>query len=214
MMAMFSPTLSRGPFVALLAAGIACSNALVAAAFILVISAAPASAHTALVRITPGADAQLTTAPTKVLLEFSEPVSETFATVVVRNPAGVSVTRGKPTVMGTSVTQPLSTDLASGGYLVAYRLVSGDGHAVSGESRFTLTLIAAQSPAPVGVPHASASASRAPATPSVPALSAPPAQDPKPVRGGWLSRFLVPIAGAVGLMVLGGSVLRWDRQRR
>lgn len=218
-----SPSLSRGPWFRVAAAGIAMSFALGAAAVVSVIAAAPATAHTALVKITPYAGAQLAAAPTEIVLEFNEPVSKTFATVVVSTVAGVAVTRGKPRVLGARVTQLLSPDLASGRYRVAYRLVSADGHPVSGESHFTLTLIPAASPAtPAGVPSTSApapasasvSAPGAAATPSVPAAAAPPAKNSQPVHSSWLSPLLVPIAGAVGLLALGGGVLRWDRRRR
>jgi len=219
-----SPSSSRGPWFDVVAAGIALSITLGAAAFVSVIGAAPASAHTALVKITPYAGAQLTTAPTKVVLEFNEPVSSTFATVVVSSAAGVVVARGKPTVEGARVTQPLSPDLASGVYRVAYRLVSADGHPVTGESKFTLTLTPVTRPATsagtpsasAGTPSASAptSGSGAAASPSVAAVPAPRAQDPQPAQSGWLSRLFVPVAGAIGLVVIGGGVLRWDRRRR
>lgn len=211
---MYSPSSTRSTLTTALTAAVALSFAVGAALVLSVISAAPASAHAALVKITPDADAQLATAPTKVVLEFNEAVGTAFSTVVVSAASGVSVARGKPTVLGSTVTQQLSPDLASGGYRIAYRLVSDDGHPVSGESRFTLRL------ASVGTPSASASASALPlasrtaAGPSVPAAAGPSAKDPKPVPGGWLSRFLVPIAGALGLVVVGGGVLRWDRQRR
>lgn len=215
MRAMFSPSLWRSPLATAMAAGVALSFTFGAALVTSAISAAPASAHAVLVKITPDPDAQLTTAPTEVVLEFDEPVSTTFATVVVTTAAGVTVARGKPTVLGAKVTQPLSPDMASGGYRVAYRVVSDDGHSVSGESNFTLTLTSFTSPATsVGTPSASASASPTPATPSAPAVAGPSADGPKAGPGGWLSRFLVPIAGAVGLLVIGAGVLLWDRQRR
>lgn len=222
MVTMPSPSLSRGPGFAVVAAGIALSFALGAAAFVSVVVAAPATAHTALLKITPYDGAQLSAAPTKVVLEFNEPVSRSFATVVVSTVAGVAVTRGKPTVLGAKVTQLLSPDLASGRYRVAYRLVSADGHPVSGESKFTLTLPPAASPAtPAGVRSTSARASASASvsapggatTPSVPA-AAPPAKKSQPLQSGWLSPLLVPIAGAVGLLAIGGGVLRWDRRRR
>jgi methionine-rich copper-binding protein CopC len=211
---MFSPSLSRSPLAKVLAAGVAMLFALGAALVSSVISAGPASAHAVLVKITPRADAQLTTAPKEVVLEFDEPVSTTFATVVVTTAAGVTVARGKPTVLGSKVTQALTLGLASGGYRVAFRVVSDDGHPISGKSTFTLRLTPATSPATsVGNPPASASASPSPATPSVRAVAGPSAKDPKPGQAGWLSRFLVPIVGAVGLLVIGAGVLLWDRQR-
>ena len=215
MRAMFSPSLPSSPLATVLAAGIAMSFALGTALVTSVISAAPVSAHAVLVKITPGADTQLTRAPREVVLEFDERVSTTFATVVVVTTAtGVTVARGKPTVLGAKVTQALIPGLSSGRYRVAFRVVSDDGHPISGESNFTLRLTSGTSPATsVGIPSASASPSPSPAAPSVRAVAGPSAKDAKLGQTGWLSRFLVPIAGAVGLLVIGTGVLLWDRQR-
>lgn len=214
MSAMFSPSLPRSPRATVLVAVVAMSLALGAVLVTSVISAAPASAHAVLVKITPDTDAQLTTAPKEVVLEFNEPVSTTFVTVVVTTDAGVTVARGKPTVLGARVTQPLTPSLASGGYRVAFRVVSDDGHPITGESKFTLRLTPGTSPAAsAGIPSVSVSASPSSATPSVRAVAGSSAEDSKTAQAGWLSRFLVPIAGAVGLLVIGAGVVLWDRQR-
>lgn len=214
---MFAPSTSRRPLAAVVAAGLALSFAFGAALVTSVISAAPASAHAALIKITPDADAQLTTAPTQVVLEFDEPISTTFATVVVTTAAGVNVARGRPTVLGAKVTQALIPDMASGDYRVAYRMVSDDGHPVSGESKFTLALTPGTSPATsAGATSASSSttsASPSRATPSLPVAAAPPAEGTQAGQGDWRTRSLAPIAGAVGLLVIGAGVLLWKRQR-
>ena len=133
------PTLSssRRPLatvlLAVLAAGAALSFAFAAALVTSVISAAPASAHAVLVKITPTANAQLTTAPTQVVVEFNQPVSTNFARVVVTTAAGVDVAQGKATVLGAKVTQALIPDLTSGHYRVAFGVTSNDGHPVTGE---------------------------------------------------------------------------------
>lgn len=212
---LFSPLSSRRSLATVLATGMAVSFALGASLVTSVISAAPASAHAALVKITPDADARLTNAPTQVVLEFDEPVSATFATIVVTTAAGLSVARGKPTVLGAKVTQALSPTMASGGYRVAFRVVSNDGHPVSGQSRFTLALTSGTSPATSGgTLVAPPSASPSPATNSVPAVAGPSANRPNPRQGGWLSSFLVPIVAAVGLLAIGAGVLLRYRQRR
>lgn len=225
---MFAPSTSRRPLAAVVAAGLALSFAFGAALVTSVISAAPASAHAALIKITPDADARLTTAPAQVVLEFDEPISTTFATVVVTTAAGVNVARGRPTVLGGKVTQALSPDLASGNYRVAYRVVSNDGHPVSGESTFTLALAPGTSPATsAGAPSATsassssapssttstASVSPSPATPSVAVAAAPPAEGTQVGQGDRPTRSLAPIAGAVGLLVIGAGVLLWKSQR-
>lgn len=173
-----------------------------------VAAAASASAHAELVRITPDVDAQLTTAPKAVVLEFSEAVSASFATVVVTSAAGVSVTNGKPTVIGATVTQALVPRLAAGVYRVAFRVVSKDGHPVAGESGFTLT------PAPTTSPSTSPpSTSPAAAPPSAPAADGAPAPVPNADQSGGLSPFRTVIAGAVVLMIIGAGLLLWLRKR-
>jgi copper resistance protein C len=212
MSSLSSPSPSpRRPLAAVLAAGAALSFAFGAALVTLVIGAAPASAHAGLLKITPAANAQLTTAPAQVVVEFNEPVSNKFVTVVVTTDAGVSVARGKPTVLGGKVTQELSPNMASGGYRITYRVVSEDGHPVTGESTFTLTPAPSTSPATsAGAPSASPSA----ATPSVPVTATPLPAGPTADKGGWLTRNLVPLSGAVGLFVIGAGVLAWERKRR
>lgn len=177
-----------------------------------VAAAASASAHAELVRITPDVDAQLTRAPKAVVLEFSEAVSASFATVVVTSAAGVSVTNGKPTVIGATVTQALVPRLAAGVYRVAFRVVSKDGHPVAGESGFTLT------PAPTTSPSTSPPSTSPPSTiptttqPSAPAADGAPAPVPNADQSGGLSPFRTVIAGAVVLMIIGAGLLVWLRK--
>lgn len=211
---MFSRSAARRPLAAVLqavlAAGVALSFAFGAALVAWVISAAPASAHAVLVKIAPAADAKLTTAPSQVVVEFNEPVGSTFAAVVVTNAAGVSVGSGKPTVLGGKVTQPLSPEMTSGAYRIAYRVTSDDGHPVTGESKFTLTLASGLSPA---TSAAAPSASPSAATPSVPVTATLSAAGPTTDQGGWLAQNLFPVSGAVGLFIIGAGLLLWERRR-
>lgn len=211
---MFSRSAARRPLAAVLptvlAAGMALSFAFGAALVTSVISAAPASAHAALVKITPIAGARLTQAPTEVVLEFNEPIGSNFSTVVVTNATGVNVGSGTPTMLGGKVTQPLSPGLTSGDYRVAYRVTSVDGHPVTGEARFTLALAARRSPA---ASAAAPSASPSAATPSAPATATLSAEGPTADQGGWLARNLLPVSGAVGLLIIGAGLLLWERRR-
>ena len=196
---------------ALLVAGVALSFALGAALVTSVVSAAPASAHAVLVKITPAAGARLTTAPTQVVVELNEPVNTRFARVVVTTAAGISVSQGTATVLGAEVTQALSPGLASGEYRIAFGVTSSDGHPVTGESKFTLTLTSGTAPAPsTGDPPASAS----PATPTAAVTATPSAEDPHADEGSWLAQNLFPISGAAAVLIMGSGVLLWERRRR
>ncbi len=172
-----------------------------------VVTAASASAHAELVKITPDLDAQLTTAPRDVVLEFSEPVNTSFATVVVTSAAGVSVTSGKPAVVGAKVTQALVPRMAAGVYRVAFRVVSNDGHPVAGESRFTLTL------APTTSPSASPPSASPSSKPLVATSDVAPLPSPKTGQSGGLSRSSLAIAGAFAVVLIGAGLLLWRRKR-
>ena len=176
-----------------------------------VVTAASASAHAELVKITPNVDARLTTAPKDVVLEFSEPVNTSFATVVVTSAAGVSVTSGKPAVVGATVTQALVPRLAAGDYRVAFRVVSNDGHPVAGESRFTLTLAPTTNPS-ASPPSASPSATPS-ATPLVAPMDVAPLPSPNTGQGGGLSRSSLATATAFALLLIGAGILLWRRKR-
>lgn len=195
----------RGP--ALLAVGAVLSLVLVAA-LITVIRAAPASAHAKLATVTPAADARLTTPPTQVVVTFADPVNASFATVVVTTAAGVSVARGEPTVQAGTITQPLSPNMLSGTYRIAYRVTSEDGHPVTGESRFTLTLNPTASPTTT----TAASAPPASATPAEPTQVAPPARIPDVAQSSSPTRLVLPIAASTGLLIFGIGGLMWKRR--
>jgi copper transport protein len=92
----------------------------------------PASAHAALVRKSPAANAVLATAPAEVVLTFSEPVRAVSDKVRVVGPDGERADAGEPTVSGKAVTIPLRPGGARGTYLVSYRVVSADSHPVAG----------------------------------------------------------------------------------
>jgi methionine-rich copper-binding protein CopC len=95
----------------------------------------PAAAHTELVSSIPADGQTLNTPPDDVHLTFTEPVKGEFPQVLVVDGAGVSVTVREPRIDGEVVSQPVRVT-AEGGYVVAYRIVSTDGHTVSGRFGF------------------------------------------------------------------------------
>jgi methionine-rich copper-binding protein CopC len=130
------------------------------------LAATGAQAHAVLRSISPADGAQLTQAPTQVVLTFDEPVSTSFATVTVTDASGASVASGRTKVDGAKVTQALDGDLTSGKYTVAYRVVSDDGHPVSDKTTFTLALPAADTPTSGGPTSSASPSSTSAATPS------------------------------------------------
>jgi methionine-rich copper-binding protein CopC len=91
-----------------------------------------------LVGSTPEDGATVETLPTQVTLEFSEEVG-TPAFVEVTASDGTVVGDGEPDVLAATVTQSLSRSGPSGTYTIAYRVVSADGHSISGELTFDVT---------------------------------------------------------------------------
>ncbi len=159
--------------------------------------------HARLVSTTP-ADGSTVATATEVVLTFSETVNETFVEVRVDGPGG-DETDGEPTVDGTAVTQALAAGLPAGEHTVTYRIVSVDGHPVSGTVSFTTTDEAA-TPTPPATPTPSATT----AAPS--ASSASPATAPTAAAGtpGWVlpAAFLALLA----LLATGGALLARTRR--
>jgi methionine-rich copper-binding protein CopC len=112
-----------------------------AAAFAAVVLAGwslPASAHAGLVGSDPAQGQRLDRLPASVSLEFTEPIGKP-AYVVVTAADGTRVDSGEVKVDGPAVSVALAgKTAASGGYEIAYRVVSEDGHAVAGKVGFTV----------------------------------------------------------------------------
>jgi copper resistance protein C len=148
---------------------------LVIVAVFVVVSIAPAFAaapavlplHAKLVSTSP-ADGSALPSVDVVTMRFSESINPDFVVVEVQG-AGGDEADGKATVKGSTVTQRLVGDLAAGEHLVTYRVVSTDGHPVSGRVTFRTTAAPAAPSPSAGVtaaPSPTASASVATPTPS------------------------------------------------
>jgi copper transport protein len=102
----------------------------------------PAAAHAELVTITPANGAQLTKPPTEVKMTFTESVNLLVGGIRLVDGAGATVPTSDPTVDGHTVTWPMPADLPEGAYVVTWRVVSADGHPVSGASSFGVGIAA------------------------------------------------------------------------
>ena len=131
--------------------------------------ASPASAHDELIGTDPASGSTLTTYPTEITLTFNDIVlDEGNATQLKVTDAGgtFDLADGRPTVQDNVVTQKLTWPQADAAILsvkVLWRVVSRDGHPVSGEFSFRIAPGSSPSPTPTA------------AGTSVPATSAPPA---------------------------------------
>ncbi|MET9953665.1 copper resistance CopC family protein [Streptomyces sp. NPDC006339] len=175
-------------------------------------AASPAAAHTDLDSSSPAREALLSAPPSQVTLTFSDPMNQKYAKVAVATADGASAAQGAPQVTGKSVALPFRTDITDGRYTVGYRMVSADGHPVSGSYSFTIEATkppvdgsASPGSAPAG-PDAPTSTAIAMKTAPVTAASTP-AQSPAGVS-------LAALAGAGALIVAGGFSAYAVRRRR
>lgn len=189
--------------------------------------AAPAGAHDVLEGAEPSAGETLTEAPDELVLTYSDAVQQVGNRISVTDSAGEVVAEGEPTADGPVVTFDLPEDLADGSYTTTWRVVSSDGHPISGTTDFTVAAgsdDAGSSPAqssepagspssePTAAPSDSASAeptesttTEATGTPSDEAGS--DAQDSDQDSSGGLSTTGWVGLGALALVLLAGGAL-------
>ncbi|MFR9803294.1 copper resistance protein CopC [Pseudonocardia sp. RS010] len=172
------------------------------AALALLLGATPALAHAQFESSDPADGATLDTGPQKVTLTFSDTMTQGFNTVTVIGPDGKDYVSGEVLVDGTSVDAPVGPLGPAGRYEIGYRVLSDDGHPVTGKVGFTLTT------AGTGTGSSAAPIPSAEAAPSAaPAAQATPADD----SGGmpvwpWIVGAVVLVgAGVVVAMRLGRS---------
>lgn len=170
-----------------------------------VAQAPAASAHARLASSNPVDGSTVTTLPANAEFVFNEDINPAYAQLVVKDSTG-SRPLEPVTVRGPSVTAPLPRGLAAGTLTLGYRVVSADGHPVSGEVTVTY------SPAkPTATPGAS-TGSTAPATPSAAATSAAPAQNAGDDGNGLM--LALGGLGALVLVVVIALLVVVDRRRR
>jgi len=159
---------------------------------------APAWAHTELLGTSP-ADAAVQTAPVEeVTLTFSGPVRADGSSVVVTGPDGQTHSQGALSVIDFVVHQAVA-DLASGTYRVDWVVVAGDGHPLSGQFTFQLSLPPELEPTPS--PTAPSPTATSPAPPATDTTA--PASDTAAGDGGGSAAWWWLIAALVaGLFVL------------
>jgi len=109
--------------------------------------ASPAFAHDQLISSTPADGSALDTAPADVSLQFSDDVLTVGAIILVVDDTDKTWTTGDANLNGSTVTAPLSADMPDGSYQIRWRVVSSDGHPISGIVPFTVGDVQASRPA-------------------------------------------------------------------
>ena len=99
-----------------------------------------AYAHDHLVSSSPEAGAVLSEAPAEITLVYSAELTSAGATVLITDEEGTDWANSEPAITGDTVTVAVQDHIASGAYVVQWRVVSSDGHPITGEVPFTLDL--------------------------------------------------------------------------
>ncbi len=198
--------------------------------------------HSALVSVVPADKSVLDRGPSEIVLTFNEDIAPSFAQVAVSAeaagaPPGGSGSAGvvatSPVAVSGRVARVTLTPPGPGTYRIAYRVVSADGHPISGESTFAVrgatvpstgpggsgsptTSPAAQvstAPAPGIPPTQPSGGSTAAATPQ--GTSAPASADARPdVTGTTADEGRPVLLAGVGLILLAVLVGGWEWRRR
>ena len=139
--------------------------------FTLLVGAGTASAHARLLSSDPADGTSLDAAPETISLTFNEEVGGAeFSTVTVVGPDGTNYQSGPLTVSGSSLSSAVSPLGAAGAYQIGYRVISADGHPITGSVAFTLTTDGpgAATTAPATSAQATTEAAPAPAAQAAP----------------------------------------------
>ena len=101
------------------------------------LGAVSAQAHSQLISTSPANGAVMRSAPTVVDFEFDEVLLPDVDTVSINNQQGQNVYSQKTKPVGTHLSIDWPGNLPADTYQVAYRVVSADGHPVTGAITFT-----------------------------------------------------------------------------
>jgi methionine-rich copper-binding protein CopC len=123
--------------------------------------ATPASAHNSLIGSTPIDGVTMESGPDQIELKFDQPVQmgQGLNSIAVIGPNNDHWEGGPPEVASNVVTAPVRPLGPAGAYKVGWRILSADGHPVSGELTFTLATAGNGTPAPAGQQATSGSTS-------------------------------------------------------
>ncbi|KQW04741.1 hypothetical protein ASC66_13490 [Leifsonia sp. Root4] len=167
------------------------------------VGAAPAFAHDQLAASDPPAGAALESAPEQVSLQFTDNVLTIGAIVVVVDADGTSWADGDAILDGPTVSARLAGDMPVGAYEIRWRVVSADGHPISGVIPFTV----GDAVQPVDAPGA-AEATEPPAATAAPVAGESPAE-----TGSAMRPILIGGGGAAAALLVLAAVAVWKRRR-
>lgn len=170
------------------------------AALIACVPATPANAHDVLLESSIVEGSELDVAPSEWTLRFNNEVLNVGSEAALVGPDGATITLGQPAFDRDRVTFTVPA-LAKGDYTANWRVVSSDGHPISGSIPFTVT---------VGEPSATSAATTAGSTApdassTAPAGDANASQQPSDGTVAGLPMPLAITATAIGFIVILGA---------
>jgi len=179
--------------------------------FLLSVLMAPtASAHADLQVSTPEDGESLEIAPEEIRLTFSEELFEELVEISILDAAGdlystIEVEQTPPP--GTDVIFPWPTQAPPGEYSIAYRVVSADGHPVTGTISFSYAATAPEPSTPEPTPSDSTPSTESSTPAASPAASSPTALGPSPSSATESSTSSSTDSSSGTLLVVLGVVL-------
>jgi methionine-rich copper-binding protein CopC len=105
---------------------------------LILLGSGPASAHAALVGSDPEDGSTLATAPTSITLRFNENIAQR-ASVAVVAPDGTQLDVSDVVALDRNVTATVAVADQKGRYSASFRVVSADGHPVTGTVTYDVT---------------------------------------------------------------------------
>jgi methionine-rich copper-binding protein CopC len=106
------------------------------------LSISAASAHTSLVSSTPSNNAMLKVSPKEIKITFNEKLvnlaGKPINRITLQDSKGKAIALAKATLNANTISVALPV-LGKGSYTAKYRVVSGDGHPVTGSIKFRVT---------------------------------------------------------------------------
>ena len=172
---------------------------LLVALAVLVLPASPANAHDELIGSDPAADSTVDGLPAQISFTFSGIIATDAGAseVSVTDASGAELADGAPVAQDNVLTQPLA-GAASGAVTVLWKVVSSDGHPISGEFTFDVS--------GGGEPSASATTEPEPSGTVAPSDSAEPTAPPADEASGFDDVWPWVLGGLL-LAAVGGSLI-------
>lgn len=173
-------------------------------------AAVPASAHADLVSTDPADGAVLQGAPESITLNFNSKILEGLAELAVTNSVGELVTGIVAESAQTTTTALWPVDLPGDTYKVAYRIVSEDGHPITGAFSFSYPALETTAPSESASADPQVTAMQTPSAESAPAI--PVSSESSTESPSESGSMLVWVLGFLALALVVAGYFIWRKR--